>query len=125
MTDFDPKFTEAFGDGVYQFRLCGLAEWTELEAKVGQPMFVIAERLRTRQCGALDIYEPIRLALIGGGLKPVDALILCKRYILERPLAENWGLALKCIDAALFGPEEYLEKKAKAAGEQSQPGTEG
>jgi len=123
-TPYDPTFEAAFGDGEYRFRLCGLKEWAELEDKAGGPLFVLLGRLQTRQCAAKDIYEPIRLALIGGGMKPADALLLCKRYVVERPLIESWELALRCVASAIFGPEELTSKKADAAGE-SQPETDG
>ena len=57
-------------------------------------------------------------------MKPADALLLCKRYVVERPLIESWELALRCVASAIFGPEELTSKKADAAGE-SQPETDG
>jgi len=105
-TDYDPSFIAAFGDGEYRFRLCGIKEWAEVEEKTKAPLFVLLDRLLNRACGASDIYEPIRLALIGGGLKPVDALKLCQRYVVERPLAESLPLALACVSSAIVGPEQ-------------------
>ena len=110
-TPYDPSFEADFGDGTYRFRLCGIKEWTELEAKVGHPLFMIYRRLATRECGAADIYETIRFALIGGGMKPADALTLCRRYVGERPLAETLPLALRIIGTVIVGPVD-LQKKS-------------
>jgi hypothetical protein len=112
---YDPAFEADFGDGTYRFRLCGLKEWAELEEKCGAGLFEIFTRVLERKCKAVEIYEPIRLALIGGGLKPVESLKLCDRYVINRPLMESWSLALRILSATLNGPETLTRKKAKAA----------
>lgn len=116
-TKYDPSFEADFGDGTYRFRLCGIKEWAELEEKVGCGIFVLLERLRTRQCTAADIHETIRISLVGGGIKPVEAISLVRRYVVDRPLSESWGIAMRCVMSAVFGPEELTEKKAEAEGE--------
>ena len=116
-TPYDPSFEADFGDGTYRFRLCGLKEWTELEAKTGSPIFVTFERLRTRMCSATDIYEPIRLGLTGGGMKSAEALTLARNYVLGRPLLESLPLALQIVGTAIVGPPDLQKKSEPEDGE--------
>ncbi len=53
-----------------------------------------------------DIREIIRIALVGGGITPTEALRLVRRYVEERPLTESMPVALSAIEAFLFGPDE-------------------
>ena len=41
--------------------------------------------------------------VLGGGLKPVEALVLVKRYVDDRPLAESIPTAYAALMAALVG----------------------
>ena len=90
-----------FGDGTYTFRL-GLDEIEELERKRDLSVYEINERLRIRQCRLQDISETLRLGLIGGGMKPVDALALVRRYVDQRPFEENRDIAYAVSLAALM-----------------------
>lgn len=83
---------QPFGDGDHTFRL-GLNEIEELEHKRDLSIFEIVERLRLRQCRLSDISEVLRIGLVGGGLPPVEALALVRRYVDERPLDENRDIA--------------------------------
>ncbi|MEH6721291.1 MAG: gene transfer agent family protein [Aurantimonas endophytica] len=91
-----------FGDGEYTFRL-GLAEIEELEAKQNAGVFQIATRLapETRACRSSDIVQVIRLGLIGGGMKPVDALAKVRKYVDERPIDESRDVAYAVALAGL------------------------
>lgn len=83
-----------FGDGTHTFRL-GLDEIEELERKRDLGIFQIVARLspQTRAARLGDISEVLRLGLIGGGMKPVDALALVRNYVDRRPLDENRDIA--------------------------------
>ena len=57
--------------------------------------------------------------LIGGGMKPLDALNLTERYSRQRPLAESIPLATAVLKAGLLGVPD--EKPGKSAGEAEAP----
>jgi hypothetical protein len=57
-----------------------------------------------------DLLETIRLALIGGGLGPVEAKHLMSRYCYPaQPLSEAWKLAAAIIGAAVEGIPDNTE----------------
>src|SRR5690606_1517165 len=91
-----------WADGTYTFRL-GLGEIEELERKRDLGIFQIAIRLspESRTCRLSDISEVLRLGLVGGGMKPVEAMALVRRYIDERPIDENRDVAYAVVLAAL------------------------
>lgn len=92
-----------FGDGKYTFRL-GLDEIEELERLRDVGIFQIVARLSadSRTARLTDISEVLRLGLIGGGMKPVDALVKVRKYVDERPLDENRDIAYAVGLAALM-----------------------
>ena len=92
---------QPFGDGTYTFRL-GLNEIEELERKRDAGIFEIVERLRVRKCRLSDISETLRIGLVGGGMKPVEALALVRRYVDARPVDENRDIAYAVGLAALM-----------------------
>ena len=111
-----------WADGTFTFRL-GLGEIEELERKCDLGVFQIAARLSPegRQARLGEIMETIRLGLIGGGLKPVDALSKVRRYVDERPIDENRDVAYAIILAGLMRVhsatiEDEASGEAKAAG---------
>lgn len=91
-----------WADGTYTFRL-GLAEIEELEAKRDASIFAIGRRLSPveRDPRLADIREVLRLGLIGGGMKPVAALQLVRRYLDERPIDESRDVAYAVVLAGL------------------------
>lgn len=111
----------AFGDGEYSFRL-GLAEIEELEAKRDAALFTIARRLdpSRRDARLADITEVIRLGLIGGGMAPVAALALVRRYVDERPIDESRDVAFS-IALAGFARVHPAEIEESASGEDPAP----
>jgi len=91
-----------WADGTYTFRL-GLAEIEEIEEKRDMSLFALARRLSPAERDArfADVREVLRLGLIGGGMKPVDALTKVRRYIDERPIDENRDVAYAVVLAGL------------------------
>lgn len=108
-----------WADGDHSFRL-GLAEIEELEAKRDLSIFEIARRLgpERRTARLADIMQVIRVGLIGGGAKPVDALALVRRYVDERPLDESRDLAYAIVLAGM------ARVHATGAGDEEQPSGE-
>lgn len=119
------EVTFDFGDGTHTFRLA-IGQLRELQeklntvrARIGAPLIgpqALYEELRSTNVWPQDVGEIIRLGLIGGGMKPVEAFQLVQRYVYERPLAESSVAALLILGAALVGsPEEDIEGKGEAA----------
>jgi hypothetical protein len=111
-----------FGDGTYTFRL-GLDEIEELERKRDLSIFQIVMRLspEQREARLSDLSEVLRLGLIGGGMKPVEAMALVRRYVDQRPLDESRDIAYAVGLAALMRLhsteiEEPPAGEAEAAG---------
>lgn len=92
----------AWADGDHSFRL-GLGEIEELEQKRDVSIFALCRRLapETRTARLADITETVRIGLIGGGMAPVEALALVRRYVDERPLDESRDLAYAIVLAGL------------------------
>ncbi len=91
-----------WGDGEQSFRL-GLGEIEELERKCDLSLFELKDRLARgdRRARVGYITEVIRIALIGGGKSPMDALALVRRYVDERPLDESCDVAYMVTLAGL------------------------
>lgn len=103
--------TLAWGDGDYVFRLA----WGQLimlqEACDAGP-FVILQRLADSTWRVGDISHVIRIGLIGGGMKPTDALKLVRTYVEDRPPLENLLTAQAILAAGVMGaPDEDSLKK--------------
>lgn len=94
--------TLPFGDGVHIFRL-GIAELEELQEKCNAGPRVILSRIDTGAWRLHDIRETLRLGLIGGGMKPMDALRLIDRYVQPAYLIDCEKPALLVLSAALVG----------------------
>lgn len=117
-----------FADGEYSFDL-KLPQLAELQEKRG-PIFAVYGRvLKGRylvgditmadttagEAFAEDLFETIRLALIGGGKGMVDgeevevsalkARQLVERYCHAQPLKESWSLAAAVLSARIEGYE--------------------
>ncbi len=91
-----------WADGTYDFRL-GLEEMEEVEEKLGRSIFEIVSALHAhrRTAKSSEIREVLRCGLIGGGMKPADALVKVRRYLDERPLDENRDIAYAVALAGL------------------------
>ncbi|WP_421912729.1 gene transfer agent family protein [Mesorhizobium sp.] len=88
--------------GTHTFRL-GLGEIEELEAGVDMSVFLLHAAMSAQvPFSRLKHYsETIRLGLIGGGMKPIEARVLVKRYVDERPLSESVALGQVILRAAM------------------------
>lgn len=113
-----------WADGTYTFRL-GLGEIEELERKLDLGIFQIVTRLSPviRTCKLSDISEVLRVGLIGGGMKPTDALAKVRKYVDERPVDENRDIAYAIGLAGLH--RVHSSELEKPSGEQEAAGTEG
>lgn len=113
------KISHPFGDGEYEFDVGPLGIRLELEEKCGNTgLLGIHKRLQS-DCLIMDYRETIRLGLIGGGLPPIKALTLVKRYVEPRPAQESVPLARIILMAGLVGVEEPVEKVDEAAGKET------
>lgn len=105
-----------WGDGDQVFNIAKIKECLELEEKCGDcGIFEIFNRITEGKARLNDIRETIRLGLIGGGKTPVQALVLVKRYVDDRPLIESLPVARTILMAALVGvPGDEVGKKQEA-----------
>lgn len=104
MSNLKAEVSIDWADGTYLFRLtvpCTI----ELEQKCDAPFTVIHNRLATNAYKILDVRETVRLGLIGGGMAPPKALDLVRKYVDERPIAENSSVARAILLGLLFGFE--------------------
>jgi hypothetical protein len=92
----------------------------ELQRLCGAGIGEIVERAFTRKPYIRDIYDTIRLGLVGGGMDEVEAMLLCDTYIDGKALneLENNASAAKTAKAILgavyFGLDEL-----KAVGDEN------
>lgn len=104
-----------FGDDEHAFRL-RIGELRELQELCDAGPPVVFARLGSASYRVEDVRETIRLGLVGGGMKAVDAMRLVRRYVDEIPAwAANASLAYIILGASLFGPEDEAVGKPKAA----------
>lgn len=109
-----------WADSTYTFAL-PLAQLEELQTICDAGPVVIAQRLEHSLWTSKEVYHTLRLGLIGGGMKPVDALNKTRLYVLERPWLENVMPALAVMQAVLVGKPDEPVGKSQADGEESDP----
>lgn len=97
--------TLPWGDGEYTFRLAWGA-WAEIQEKCDCGPAELLDRILSRRWRANDLFEVVRLGLIGGGMSATDALIKARRYVQDRPLLESVPAAIQIVTAALLGPQD-------------------
>jgi hypothetical protein len=103
-----------FGDGTHRFRLA-MGELEELQEKTGVGPFALFNRLSAGDWSPADVREPLRLGLIGGGMEPIAALALVRRYVVERSAWIHYaGLARIVVLAAISGAPEEIPGKGDA-----------
>lgn len=88
--------------GDHTFRL-GLAEIEELEASTEMSIFLLHAAVASDLPFARVKHysEAIRLGLIGGGMPPLEARLMTRKYVDERPLDESVALAKVVLAAAM------------------------
>lgn len=98
------SITFDWADGEHTFRLA-IGHLRELQDKTDCGPMQVFDRLSSKSWRVDDVREVIRLGLIGGGMKPLDALVLTKRYVDEQGinLVENALAAQNILLAALVG----------------------
>jgi hypothetical protein len=119
MTDIQRTSTIkiVWGDGEHTFRL-PYDQLVEHGEKLNRGPMAVLRRMDEGEWEPAEIYQTIRLGLIGGGMAPVAALSLAKRYCLDRPLAESLPAAVACLSAALFGVPEAATAQTASATEE-------
>lgn len=104
-----------FGDGPHRFRLA-MGELEELQEKTGVGPFALMHRLISGDWKVADVREPLRLGLVGGGMKPEEALQLVRRYVDRRDAWIHYaGVAKLIVMAAISGAPEELPGKGDAS----------
>ena len=103
MASFDASVTRTWADGDYTFRLA-LAQMLELQDKTNAGPMELMSRIGSHRWRVQDLRETIRLGLIGGGLKPAEAVTLVQRYVDARPWEESVPVALDILVAAVAIP---------------------
>lgn len=109
-----------FADGTYGFRLA-IGELEELQEKTGVGPYALLRRLLSNDWRIEDVTHTLRLGLIGGGTKPIDALNLTRRYVEQRSdWVNNAMLAQAIVSAALVGAPEEQPGKSDAPGAETE-----
>lgn len=133
-----------FADGEYLFDL-KLPQLAELQEKRG-PIFTVYGRVvkgryimgdvgiadtTSGEAFAEDLFETIRLGLIGGSRGLVDgsevtvtaltAKTLVERYCHTRPLKESWAVAAAVLAAKIEGYEPKKDEPAAAPAAEAKP----
>lgn len=106
------KIEHPFADGPHTF----LLDWDrliEFERSHGPAFRLFHEMTANRSASKETIREVIRLALIGGGTKPLEALQLVTTYVQGYPAMDSFELALGIIEAALFGSPEFRKARGE------------
>lgn len=97
-----------WADGSYRFAL-RWGELAELQEKTDAGPYVVLQRLGSGAWRVEDLSNIVRLGLIGGGMKPEDALKKVRFYVEHRPPLESVPLAYAVLQAALLGvPDEPM-----------------
>jgi hypothetical protein len=91
----------ANGEDVFCIAKVGLI--LDLEDKCKAGFAVVMARLEAGAWGLNDVREPIRLGLIGGGMKPDAAMAAVRRHVDENPLAHSVLVAYEVMRSAMFG----------------------
>lgn len=112
-SDGSINFAWATGDHVFRLRIGHLRE---LQDHCDAGPMQIFDRLASRSWRVDDVREVLRLGLIGGGMKPLEALVLTKRYVDEygHSLIENATAAQNVLLAALVGVRDDPVGKERA-----------
>lgn len=108
----------------YHFNVALIEHALELEEKCAAGLFEIFIRLRDGKWRVNDIFETIRIGLLGGGdCTPAQANKLMTRYVKGRPWGESVPVARAILLAAIVGvPEDNDVGKKPADQTKTEPG---
>lgn len=113
------EITLLFYDAEYPFRL-GVGELRQLQEKCGErgPQRLLRD-LSLGEWHVDDVIQPIRIGLIGGGMKPEDAAKLVNARTEDQPLSGLVLFAVAVLQAAIVGvPSDPIpERKGDNPGE--------
>lgn len=102
----DGSITLPFADGQHFFRYAW-GQFRELQEKCDAGPMEILARLEQSRWRIDDVSEVLRIGLIGGGMKPLEAANLVNRYVLAQPPADNIINAILVLAAGIHGaPDE-------------------
>lgn len=109
------EVTLDWADGSHLFAL----KWgqiEELQEKTDAGPYFLLCRLHDGTWRIGDIEHVIRLGLIGGGMEPIKALGLVRRYVRDRPPMESLATAQAILGVGVMGaPDEPVGKKDAGA----------
>lgn len=91
-----------FGDAEHSFKLTG-PMIVELERITGSGIGGLCSRTFAGDFKHADLTAILRLALIGGGTSPEDALAIVNAYAIDRPLNEIFPLCVAILNALWTG----------------------
>jgi len=105
----DGKLALAWPDQAREYRL-KLGELRQLQEKCDAGPLEILARIQSGRWRVDDVYQTIRLGLIGGGMRMDDALILADLTVTDGCLGECAIYAQAILSAAVTGPpDEKIE----------------
>lgn len=101
-----------FADGSYSFALY-LGQWEELQEITGYGPLETYQKLGLLQFRARWPREIIRLGLIGGGMRPVDAKKMVERYVDTRPFSDSLALAIEIVGPSCYPVDKDADGEKK------------
>jgi hypothetical protein len=104
-----------FGDGEKTFAFPTRDLIQELERKTGHGVGALFRRFSTSDYALSDVFEVLRLGLVGGGMSPVEADKLVNVYGLSRPLREIADVSSAVLAALFFGTEAINDAHEQVA----------
>lgn len=109
MANLSAEVTLTWADGQYHFAL-KLPQIDELQRLCNAGIGTISRRVHSGDFFFADIYETIRLGLIGGGTNHIRALQLVQTYVIGQPLVVDpdepgspLAVARAVLEAVFFG----------------------
>lgn len=116
----DASIELVWGEGLTKFAM-RIGELRMLEEKRKAGIVEILRRMENESWFVDDVYETLRIGLIGGGKPPTEAYRLAETYCAARPIVESFLTAYAVLGAGLRGApgEDATEKKTVAAEDQA------
>lgn len=108
--------TQTWPGGEHPFRLA-IAQLEALQQKTDAGPEWLLMKLQTGQWLATEVFEVLRLGLIGGGMADAEAVRAVRDAFDRSPLVDFKVPALNALLAALYGPQDDPAGKPSPAGE--------